>query len=253
MYNYKDLTKKYDVDFAKAIYKRKSKRTFNDLPLKREDEEILNTEILEINRETGLKIQLAEDKPEALNPIKGSYGLLTGVRHAILLIGKDDEDDAERCGYYGEILTLLCVDRGMDTCWVGGSVNKDKLNLDIDDGDVIHALIAVGSSAEHSFKDSVIDKIMGFKEKNRENIVEGNLHNMPSWFKEGLDVANMAPSSLNQKPVIYSYVELEAHVKLSSKQRYSYLDLGISKLHFEIGADCGKWTLGDEASFEFEK
>ena len=64
-----------------------------------------------------------------------------------------------------------------------------------------------------------------------------------------MEAASKAPSAMNKMPTrfIYSRGEVSAYV-----QDYSLnaIDLGIAKLHFEIGAGQGKWQFGNYGKLE---
>jgi hypothetical protein len=59
--------------------------------------------------------------------------------------------------------------------------------------------------------------------------------NDPEWFKTGVDMALLAPTAINQQQF---YIEREDNkVSIESKIGfYAKIDLGIVKLHFELGA-----------------
>ena len=73
---------------------------------------------------------------------------------------------------------------------------------------------------------------------------------VPEWFLEGMRAVQRAPSAVNAQPVMFTYHKgiVSAYV---TKERYGYerLDLGIAKLHFEIGAGGGVWEQKDKGAF----
>lgn len=60
--------------------------------------------------------------------------------------------------------------------------------------------------------------------------------NTPEWFKNGVELALLAPTAMNQQKfkIVYNNdtVTLKAGIGM-----YTKLDLGIIKYHFEIGAN----------------
>ena len=58
---------------------------------------------------------------------------------------------------------------------------------------------------------------------------------MPEWFKNGMEAAILAPTSMNQQKFQISLEGNNVSIK-ALPAFYSKLDLEIVKLHFEIGA-----------------
>jgi hypothetical protein len=70
------------------------------------------------------------------------------------------------------------------------------------------------------------------------------------WFIAGMKAVQKAPSAVNRQPVMFTYQNgiVTASVKSIASEGYA-LDLGIAKLHFELGAGGGTWTFGNGAVF----
>lgn len=72
----------------------------------------------------------------------------------------------------------------------------------------------------------------------------------PAWFKKGVEAALLAPTAVNQQKFSFEYVgkKNNRHIVKANKGfslfGYTKMDLGIAKLHFEIGAgkDNFEWT-----------
>ena len=73
---------------------------------------------------------------------------------------------------------------------------------------------------------------------------------VPGWFKSGIAAVQKAPSAVNRQPVTFKYKNdtVTASVKDISISGMA-LDLGIAKLHFELGAGGGTWCWGNGAEF----
>ena len=64
----------------------------------------------------------------------------------------------------------------------------------------------------------------------------------PQWFRNGVEAALLAPTAINQQQFLFELVG-ERQVKAKAKLGfYSKIDLGIVKLHFEIGAGTENFT-----------
>ena len=67
----------------------------------------------------------------------------------------------------------------------------------------------------------------------------------PQWFRQGVEAALMAPTAINQQKFYFELLPQEKGATSRQKVRakrgfsmvgYTKIDLGIAKLHFEIGA-----------------
>lgn len=59
---------------------------------------------------------------------------------------------------------------------------------------------------------------------------------MPDWFRRGVEAAMLAPTAVNQQKFRFALVEPNTVKATTAFGPYAKIDLGIAKLHFEIGA-----------------
>lgn len=76
----------------------------------------------------------------------------------------------------------------------------------------------------------------------------------PAWFKAGVEAAMKAPSAMNRQPIMFSYNPADdtaaAHIDTTAgDEHHAMNDMGIAKLHFQIGAGQGQWAWGDGGLF----
>ena len=66
---------------------------------------------------------------------------------------------------------------------------------------------------------------------------------MPTWFRNGMTAAMLAPTAVNQQKFLLTLENDTVHAK-ALRGFYSKMDLGIVKYHFEIGAGDAdfKWA-----------
>ncbi len=57
----------------------------------------------------------------------------------------------------------------------------------------------------------------------------------PEWFKNGMEAAMLAPTAVNQQKFYFTEKDGEVHCR-AKLGFYNKVDLGIVKLHFEIGS-----------------
>ena len=221
-------------DYMELIRSRHSVRRYLDKPIPAEVRTQLDARAGELNRESGLDIQIIYDEPECFGSARAKYGSFDGCSNYICLIGnKETEDLDERCGYYGELLVLKAQELGLNTCWVALTHGKTKSVLKPEQKEVIVISLGYGENQgkpRRSKKPSDVCKDGG---------------DLPEWYAKGIEAALLAPTAINQQKFRFSRdgnrVSLEAG-KIGPCLR---IDLGIAKCHFELGA-------GRE-NFEWEK
>ena len=219
------------MDVKELIKERRSVRQFKDLPIDEEIRIVLDEFVKATNEENGLNIQVIYDDPECFNTLLAHYGRFRNAVNYIALVGnKAIENLEEKCGYYGEKIVLKAQELGLNTCWVGGTYGKGKCKADIEKGEKIICVIALGYGENEGskHKSKPVDKLCNVSEED-----------MPTWFKNGMVAVRMAPTALNQQKF---YVTLRDDKVTISAQKgpFTNVDLGIVKYHFEVvtGRKC---------------
>jgi hypothetical protein len=239
------------MNLAEAIQRRTSRRTYLETLISKESADKLNEMIDEVNREGNLSLKLILEEPTAFGGFMKSYGMFKGVRNYILLIGKKDDMDArEKIGYYGERIILLATQLGLGTCWVGGTFDRSIGDIHLQSDEFLSGVITIGNVEEDkSWKERLISKLTHRNTKAIEEMMKAE-GEVPEWFLDGMRAVQKAPSAVNAQPVIFTYRQgiVSAYV---AREKYGYekIDLGIAKLHFEIGAGGGSWELKDRGVF----
>ena len=72
------------------------------------------------------------------------YGKFKGVTNYLALIGKKESSLEEKCGYYGEKLVLFAQELGLNTCWVAMTYSKIKTAFQVEKGEKLCIVIALG-------------------------------------------------------------------------------------------------------------
>ena len=234
-----------------AIEARRSYRKYIRTPISVSSAEKLKEKIDEYNKTAGLNMQLVLNSPEAFDKVSKTYGMFSGVENYIALIGKtDDELAREKIGYYGEALVLLAVKYGLGTCWVGASYDKEACKAELAEDETLYGVIALGNVfSGKSARESVIRGAMHIKKKSIKDMYKTDTQ-VPEWFISGMNAVQKAPSARNRQPVMFYYVDGKITCGVFDYEGFEAIDLGIAKLHFEIGAGNGKWKLGNNAEYE---
>ena len=95
------------MDILEAIKERHSVRSYSDKKIEGEVLEKLQNKIKELNKESGLNMQLILNEPKAFDSFMAHYGKFQGVNNYVAIIGNKDSKLAEKAGYYGEQLVLF--------------------------------------------------------------------------------------------------------------------------------------------------
>ena len=121
------------MDIVEVIRQRHSVRRYLEKSIEYEKVEILNKEVEDINKETGLHFQFVINEPEAFRSSILSYGKFKNANNYFALVGnKNEEILDEKIGYYGERLVLKAQELGLNTCWVALTYNKNKVKIKLE-------------------------------------------------------------------------------------------------------------------------
>ena len=216
------------METMELMKRRHSVRQFTDKPLDAEAVEILQREIAQVNKESGMHIQLITEEPEAFQAGKPTYGQFKGCKNYLAIIGPKGKDvDA---GYYGERIVLKAQELGINSCWVALTYKKGKAQGQEASGEKRYLVVALGygetNGVDHKVK--VLTDISDFKAGD------------PDWYKAGLEAALLAPTAMNQQKFRFERNGEKVTARVSGFGFYTKIDLGIVKYHFELGTGKGK-------------
>lgn len=220
------------MTLLEAIKARHSVRKYTNKPIDAQAVSALKEKLEEVNRESGLHLQLVLNEPKAFKGIL-SYGMFSGVENYIVVVGKKTAGTDMLAGYYGEQIVLLAQTLGLNTCWVGLTFKKVSDAFTIAEGEKLYCVIALGYGETQgvSHKIKRIDQVSNVSEST------------PDWFRQGVEAALLAPTAMNQQKFHFEYIaptdREKPHIATSRKFSifgYTEIDLGIAKYHFEIGA-----------------
>ena len=221
------------MTIQEAIEARHSVRAYKGQPLAADVVEVLEEKIRELNEKGHLHMQLIRNETKAFQGKLAKYGKFRGVNDYIVMAGQKSDDLDERIGYYGEQLVLLAQTFGLNTCWVGLSYSKVPGTYVLEAGEVIEAYISIG----YAETQGVSHKIKRVEQVSNANDLT------PSWFRQGVEAALLAPTAVNQQKFFFEYIPARdgKPVRVLAKRNFSLIgftqmDLGIAKCHFEIGA-----------------
>lgn len=218
------------MELLELMKNRHSVRSYTDKKIEGDVKENLEAFIQQCNREGDLHMQLIVDEPMCFSTMMAHYGKFNNVKNYIAVVAKKGSGFDEKCGYYGEKVVLHAQNLGLNTCWVALTFSKSKAVFKVDEGEKLYLVIAIGygetSGVSHKIK-SVQDV--------------SDAHEMPQWFKKGVEAALLAPTAMNQQKFTFQLNGNEVHAK-AGLGFYSKIDLGIVKYHFEMIAGKENFT-----------
>lgn len=242
------------MDYKHAISVRYSTRSFLTDKIDTSIVEKLQASITNYNLISGLNIQLILNNGDTFKGLSNSYGMFSGVNNYIAMIGKiNGVHEKEKIGYYGEKLVLEATEYGLGTCWVAGTYSKEACVCHLASHEEIYCIIPIGYSVpKKNLKDKFLRSIIHTKKKPIEDFFDSTTP-LPDWFMEGIKAVQLAPSALNKQPIKFVYNNDSSQNSIpfihawiiSNKIGFELIDLGIAKLHFEIGASNGEWEWED--------
>jgi len=168
------------------------------------------------------------------------------------MVGKDNDPDLEeKVGYFGELLVLEATALGLDTCFVGGSYDKDRCALDLPDDCRLVLTIAIGHAPSvPSLREKIIRSATHRRSVSIETL-SSVIGEAPEWFWEGLKGVAAAPSALHRQPVRFHYDHGVITAHLVKQGVLTLVDLGIAKANFVIASGIGTWDLGDGGQLHY--
>ena len=221
------------MDILTAMKQRHSVRSYLDTTV--EDFKIsqLNALAKECNEQSGLNIQIITEHPDAFDNFLAHYGKIKGAKNYIAMVGDKGKGLHEKVGYFGQRLVLLAQQLGLNTCWLALTYSKKKSRVKVENGQKLACIICFGYGANQGVqhKNKPLDKVCKIDQ------------NTPQWFKDGMSAVMLAPTAMNQQKFWFEQKNGIVIAK-AKKGFYSKMDLGIVKLHFELGAGIHNFIWG---------
>ena len=246
------------MTILEAIDVRRSRRKYIPEPLEAAQAEQLRALAQEYCRAGEVRIELVLGDGTAFNGLRKSYGMFAGVQNYAGLIAKKGDTEAfERLGYYGELLMLHATAMGLGTCWVGGSFARKDCPFTLAEDEMVVCTVTIGRTEEqNSRRERLIYNVTHRKTKPLEELFRvenADDADVSAWFMAGMQAVQKAPSAVNKKPVVFSYQNGMVTAAIPDiNNTGAVLDMGIAKLHFELGAGGGTWAFGNGAAYTRE-
>lgn len=247
-----------------AINIRTSIRSYDPDPIDDDTARQLDMTIDAVNMLADAHIQLVRDQPAVFADANAS-GHLNNAANYLAVVGPKDDGARERAGFYTERVVLAATLRGLGTCRVGGSWDRSKAarHCRLSAGEELYLGVVIGYPERHFDRMAKsYTELAAMRDAHRESktyeqftapMSDEARAAAPDWFKAGVQAAMKAPSAMNRQPIVFSYNPDDdtaaAMIDPNVESGQALNDLGIAKLHFQIGAGSGTWAWGDGGLF----
>ncbi len=223
------------MTLQEAIVARHSVRHYQDRPIDAATASELRQIITQVNKEHDLHFQLVTGEERAFKSML-SYGTFKGVKNYVVLAAPKGRD--EQVGYWSSMLLLQAQAMGLNTCWVGLTFKKVADAFVLGDDEKVYGMLAIGYGATQG---------VDHKRKTPQQ-VSNITPASPEWFVRGVNAAVLAPTAVNQQKFMLE-LQPDGRVRATATRalvgmRYTKVDLGIVKCHFELaaGRDNFEWA-----------
>ena len=249
---------KYDL--VNEIAERKSVRSFDGRPV----DDVLLKRIMDY-ASTAPQLQVGQPARagsisggEGKNENLGTYGVISGARDFLVLVGGDDELSLMNAGFYFEHIILYCTALGLGTCWLGGTFDRRRFTAGMTLASDEHLLI-VSPLGYGAAKKRVLEKIMRFsvgsaRRKEMDRLFFYGDFKTPvsasDKYYRALENVRLAPSARNGQP--WRAVILPDRVRFyveGGSPKFVPVDMGIALCHFSLSVA----SMGMNGRFEVEQ
>jgi nitroreductase len=237
-----------------AIEGRTSRRRYADKPLSPQVREQLEAAASELGELEGARVVVLEDPGQTLfKGVVGGYGKVAGTPLLAAFVGRDGGEWA--VGYLGQAFILEATTLGVGTCWIAGSFDKRRAGelVALGAGERVTSVTPLGvpldefARSERLLRGAVKASARISVEKLAPGILDAD---WPAWAMSAVQAARLAPSGGNRQPWRFR-LEGGAPTLVMSQADKPYwtapIDLGIARLHVELGAQhegvTGAWEL----------
>lgn len=174
------------------------------------------------------------------------YGSFRNIKNIVLLRAeRGDEHAREKIGYYGEEFILGLTALGLGTSWVALNFDKVREQYNTETHELI-AVIVFGHVEEE--KTDVENSMYNLLHKKPVEITDMFvIDGAPApWLVGGMQAVMKAPSAINKMKPKFKVLAGIVDVRVEDDFYLDRVDLGIMKLHFELGSGGAvKFPLGN--------
>lgn len=205
-----------------------------------------------INSIDGISFDHIEEGRKIFSQTKPLYGNFRNINNIIIArADKGDVNGKEKVGYYGQKLILELTSLGLGSSWVGLDFNNFRDSLNTPKQDFI-AMIIFGAIEEQ--RSSIEQLMFDMLHKDTVEITTVfNLETPPTPVTiQAIGSVMKAPSFANKMKPRFNINSSTITVSVENNFYTDLIDLGIFKLHFEIGTNTNfRFPLGNNVQAKY--
>lgn len=231
----------YRMSIDEAVESRHAVRGYTEEPISAEERAALEEAVAAANAEGALHLRLAYDDPEVFSSTLARRAGFTNANNYLVVAGHESNNLDMRAGYFAEKVVLEAQRLGLNSCWVAGTAKRRAVRQTLAQKDKLVAIVALGHGATQ-----------GEPHRSRTIAqVSRPVNNVPEWFARGVRYALLAPTALNQQTFWVQMLRktnadgLPLVALSTNGGPCARVDLGIVKLHFELGAGLENFAWAD--------
>jgi nitroreductase len=250
---------------ADIIAARRSCRSYERRTLESDDAGYMSGVLGALSRppfESVARFRLIAASGEDTGALKGlgTYGMIRNPAAFIVGAVEKSAMDLEDYGYLMEASILAASDRGLGSCWLGGSFTKSSFAVRIGagPGEIVPAVASLGYPASRkTATDTIVRASAGSDRRKpwselffRDDMTTPLTREAAGRYADVLDMVRLAPSASNKQPwrivrdeagaAFHLYLEplksYQRTMKLLRLANLQRVDMGIAICHFELTA-----------------
>ncbi len=239
-----------DPTWYDAIKTRTSRRAFDGRAVPADALTALSERARSLSAGPDARVEIVTDAPEDIfKGYAGSYGSVRGTRTVAAFIGREGSDLV--VGYLGEAFILEATRLGLDTCWVAGSLRRERADdvFPVATGERVMSITPIGFAVTRKPLDerAMRSIVRSSSRKPLAILAPGSEGDAwPRWARDAAEAARWAPTGGNGQPQRLRFEDGALVLGRAEKAYWTAgLDLGIVMLHAELGAGhagvTGSW------------
>ena len=254
-----------NIAITETIKKRYSCRTYDTKPVEESLVMNLSEYVKTVNQKIKIKARLICISTDAggERPVKlGTYGMISGASNYIVGICEKDEKNYVEFGYLLEEVILFATEMNLQTCWLGGTFNRDEFSqkCNLTEHEYIAIVTPFGIKKKSPrLAETAIRAVIGADHRKPFGELFLEIDGMTPLksdaigaYQTALEMVRLSPSASNKQPCRVVKNSDGYHFYLKRTKNYPMglydmqkNDIGIAMCHFELTTNelglKGKW------------
>lgn len=242
--------------FEDTVRARKSVRSYDRRPLSQADRAAVEDLLAHMQDDTPFPGRITTKLLEANRGTDteklGTYGVIRGATNFIGVAVQDAPGAMEAVGYAFEKVVLGATARGLGTCWLAGTFNREQFEgaMELANDDIFPIVCPIGyPSGKGSLVNAVFRRAGGSDHRKPadELFFDGSfetplMQEAAGAYAFPLEMLRLAPSAANRQPwrIVRTADAFHFFREANPQSKYPYdlqkLDVGIGACHFRIAA-----------------